>query len=643
MLVLRSKVHQCLSRLYSSASSSLIMVDETPQVHANSEFNLSSVSPVPETNRELFHVVVRVIKSLNWKIAREKKFGSWVETHGFSHSVNYFRIIIHTFAMAGMHLEVFALLRDIVGYCKCDDSFEQFSTLLDLPHHSVLVFNVLIKVFASNSMLEHAHQVFVSAKNVGLELHIRSCNFLLKCLVEANRAVFVRFFFVELMETGPLPNIHTYTIMMSCGDIRLAAEILGKIYRSGGNPTVVTYGTYIRGLCECGYVDVAHKLVRKLHCKLHPLNSHCFNAVIHGFCQRGAVNEALEVLEEMKSSRTFPDVYSYNMLLNAFCKKGDVEKGLELMKEMELCQIKPSIVNYTSLILLCKNKLKGQQLYDKSLEVYNSMLQNAIRPNTIICNHILRVHCREGQFREALTLLEDFHEQGINLNQYSYNEIIHMICKESYPKMALELMPRMLKRNVLPGVVNYSTLISGFAKEQSNFEMVERLFTRLVKAGITFNTKTYTTLISIHGRTRKRHKAYCRFGEMIQSCLCPDEVSYTALIAVFCNIREMNVACALFQEMSRIGCLPNLYTYTCLIDGFCKIDYIDLATQLFDEMKRKGIFPDVVTYTVLIAWYHKHGRIGEKNKLFGEMKANCILLDDGIKKLQDPKLVQFMN
>lgn len=100
----------------------------------------------------------------------------------------FFTIIIHTYAFASMPLEVFILLREIVEYYKKDarDARELFSILLHSACH-VIVFDMLIKVFASNSMLEHAYYVFVNAKDVRIEVDIMSCNFLLKCLVDANR------------------------------------------------------------------------------------------------------------------------------------------------------------------------------------------------------------------------------------------------------------------------------------------------------------------------------------------------------------------------------------------------------------------------------------------------------------------------
>ncbi|KAK7310000.1 hypothetical protein RJT34_07182 [Clitoria ternatea] len=415
-----------------------------------------------------------------------------------------------------MRLEVFALLRDVVGYCDVAkyDKFELFSTLLDSPCHverSVVVFDVLIKVFASNSMLENALDVFVNAKRIRLELDIKTCNFLLKCLVKENR--------VE--DVG------------GEADMRRAAEILGKIYRSGEKLTVVTYKSYIHGLCKVGSVEAALMIVPNLHYKNQPLNSHCFNAVIYRFCKRGGVCEALQVMEEMKSSGV-------------------------------------------------------------------------------------------GSLQRSLTLLEDFQEHGFDLNPHSYNAIIYQLCKENYPEGASELLPRMLKRNVLPGGVKYSTLIYGFAK-QLNLRKAVKLFTRMVKAGVAFNTATYTILISIFSRSCKMHEAYGIFKEMKERGLRPNQISYTTLIAGFCDAREMNKAWALFEEMSREGCSPNVITRTCLIDGFCKSNRIDWATWVFDKMNRDSVIPDVVTYIVLIAWYQSHGYIDQAHKLYEVMKANGVL------------------
>jgi hypothetical protein len=90
---------------------------------------------------------------------------------------------------------------------------------------------MLIKVFASNAMLDHAYYVFIRAKDAEIELNIMSCNFLLKCSVDENRVDDVGFLFEVLIKFGPRPNIHTYTIMLN-----LFVEVLGVVLKLDVRP-----------------------------------------------------------------------------------------------------------------------------------------------------------------------------------------------------------------------------------------------------------------------------------------------------------------------------------------------------------------------------------------------------------------------
>jgi pentatricopeptide repeat protein len=61
---------------------------------------------------------------------------------------------------------------------------------------------------------------------------------------------------------------------------------------------------------------------------------------------------------------------------------------------------------------------------------------------------------------------------------------------------AWKIFPQMLKRNVLPRVVNYGMLMDGFAK-QSNFRKALMLYTRMLKVGVMPDTISFKTLVLI--------------------------------------------------------------------------------------------------------------------------------------------------
>ncbi|KAM1221378.1 hypothetical protein ACFX2J_009047 [Malus domestica] len=188
-----------------------------------------------------------------------------------------------------MKMEVQSFLNDIVCYYRDAkyDAFGLFPYVFDSSHNGArtLVFDALITAFAAYSMLENAVDVSVQTKNMQLEPHIWSCNFLLKCLAEANILESVRILFECLKKYGPSPNVYTYTIMMNfyCQghegkgvDIGEATNILQEMEKRGKHPTVVgclgrhftvyTYHGKVKWTVSKGEatLDCGHRMALKL-------------------------------------------------------------------------------------------------------------------------------------------------------------------------------------------------------------------------------------------------------------------------------------------------------------------------------------------------------------------------------------------
>ncbi|XP_059316220.1 putative pentatricopeptide repeat-containing protein At1g12700, mitochondrial [Lycium ferocissimum] len=259
-------------------------------------------------------------------------FRKSMKKYGRKLSINSFRMIIHVFAFEGMHREVYALLYDIVFYF-----YKARFNLYEIFHlfsakESVFVVDILIKVFAANRMHDCSIDVVKQARKSGLHPSIYSCNFLLKCLVEASMKVHVVNLFEEMKSIGPLPNGRTYTILMNfyCSyhiRIEKAEKIMEEMQKRQISPSVVTYSTYISGLCRIGEADFALDYVRDLRDNNEALNCYCYNAIIHRFCDTGEVNKALSIFDEMKNFGIIPDIYSYSILVDGLCKCQNVEKA----------------------------------------------------------------------------------------------------------------------------------------------------------------------------------------------------------------------------------------------------------------------------------------------------------------------------
>ncbi|KAJ6426954.1 hypothetical protein OIU84_022536 [Salix udensis] len=97
----------------------LIEISSTSEI--DSDFDKFTVPRIKSKNPkrcELSRLVVELLKTLNWEVARQVKFSKAVNVYGFCNSIHAFRTIVHVFALAGLQREAQHLLTDIVFYYK---------------------------------------------------------------------------------------------------------------------------------------------------------------------------------------------------------------------------------------------------------------------------------------------------------------------------------------------------------------------------------------------------------------------------------------------------------------------------------------------------------------------------------------------
>lgn len=257
-------------KYYCSASSSLPLYDSDKAKPTRNSLYWKS--------RKLYSAVGRVCKSLSWEVVKEIPFKESLKEYGLYRSTNGYTMMIHSFAFAGMDVQMYILLEQMIFYLQKTGIglYKLINILLHSSNDtatSILVADVLIKVFAENKQLDRAIDVVNQVKNMGLEVSIYSCNYLLKCLAVVSRRKNLAILFEAMKNFGPSPDVITYTIMMNfyCTNhpgkkvsIKEAYEILEEMGEKQISPSAATYSVWLHGLCRVGCPDVALKFIRKL-------------------------------------------------------------------------------------------------------------------------------------------------------------------------------------------------------------------------------------------------------------------------------------------------------------------------------------------------------------------------------------------
>lgn len=102
-------------------------------------------------------------------------------------------------------------------------------------------------------------------------------------------------------------------------------------------PSIVTYNTLIKGLCDMGKAQEAMQLLGKMSdfggcCKPNVIT---YSIVIDGPCRDESVDCALLLFAKMTKQYIKPDVYTYNSVIHSLLSADKWEETMKLSSEME--------------------------------------------------------------------------------------------------------------------------------------------------------------------------------------------------------------------------------------------------------------------------------------------------------------------
>ncbi|CAA2995543.1 Hypothetical predicted protein [Olea europaea subsp. europaea] len=125
---------------------------------------------------------------------------------------------------------------------------------------------------------------------------------------------------------------------------------------AGVTPDVMTYTTYVEGLCKHGWSDIGYEVSRALKAKNVPIDVHCYRVLIHGFVKEKKVKEADIILVDMEKEGLVPDKDCYRALIHVYCESGNTDKPRAYRNEMAVKRVKTDCVIVTLILQsLCQH------------------------------------------------------------------------------------------------------------------------------------------------------------------------------------------------------------------------------------------------------------------------------------------------
>ncbi|KAA3469433.1 pentatricopeptide repeat-containing protein chloroplastic-like [Gossypium australe] len=457
----------------------------------------------------------------------------------------------------------------------------------------VYTFNILIKGFCMNSMVDEGFRFFKEMERFKCDPDVVTYNTIVDGLCRVGK-VGIAHNVVKGMSTKSLdlnPNVVTYTTLVRgyCmkQDIDEALAVFQEMICRGLKPNKITYNTLIKGLSEVHKYDKIKGILEGMGEDGRFTPDTCtFNTLINAHCNAGNMDEALNVFKRMSEMKVQSDSATYSVIIRSLCQIADYEKAEEFFDELAKKEILLSHVGCTPLVAaynpmfeyLCANgKTK------KAERVFRQLLKRG-RQDPPAYKTLILGHCKEGTFEAGYELLvlmlrRDF-EPGFEI----YDSLITGLLLKGEPLLACLTLEKMLKSSHLPQTSSVHSILAELLKKscaQEAASLVTLMLDHRIRLNINLSTQTVKLLLA-RGMQDKAFQVLVLVyddGYMVEM---------EDLVCFLCQSGMLLEACKMIQFSLEKHQTVDIEICCTVIEGLCNNRRLSEAFGLYYELVERG-------------------------------------------------------
>ncbi|MBA0796415.1 hypothetical protein Gohar_007185 [Gossypium harknessii] len=463
------------------------VINSTPW---SSELESSISSLSPSLSKTTVLQTLRLIKNPS----KALQFFNWVQQMGFPHDAQSFFLMIEILGKernlnAARNL-MLSIEKRSNGSVKLEDKFfnclirsygkaglfqesiKVFETMKSIGvSPSVVSFNNLLSILLKRGRTNMAKSVFNEMLSTyGVTPDVYTFNILIKgfCM---NSMVDEGFRFFKEMERFKCdPDVVTYNTIVDglcrVGKVGIAHNVVKGMSKKSLdlNPNVVTYTTLLRGYCMKQDIDEALAVFQEMICRGLKPNKITYNTLIKGLSEVHKYDKIKEILEGMgEDGRFTPDTCTFNTLINAHCNAGNMDEALNVLKRMSEMKVQSDSATYSVIIRsLCQiaDFEKAEEFFDELAKKEILLSHVGCTPLVAAYNPMFEYLCANGKTKKAERVFRQLLKRG-RQDPPAYKTLILGHCKEGTFEAGYELLVLMLRRDFEPGFEIYDSLITG--------------------------------------------------------------------------------------------------------------------------------------------------------------------------------------
>ncbi|XP_074318863.1 uncharacterized protein LOC141655696 [Silene latifolia] len=348
----------------------------------------------------------------------------------------------------------------------------------------------------------------------------------------------------------------------------------------GWQISVSTYGPLINRLCKVGQFGVIRRRAKRSRNIIDLMidagctsNLLSYNTWIDGLCKQGLMDKAQEIVEIMIAKGITPNVFTYNILINGYCKLTRTDAVIALLKEMlyvitlgvnpffdNLVSMAKAMLQLQSKLLIWSHPIinyvplsfyhKSHFLSDKdcnfdseiALTQFDTLLHSQPIPHITVFTSILKPLFKMKQYFTFIALCKKLDLLPVFPDFYMLNMIIKCYCQMGHADLGLSLLGKLLKFGFQPNIITVTNLIHGLCVNNGNVGAAVALFRKAVDQGWQMSASTYVIaadsapIVLISAQLKYNTDVVCKY--LVKKIHFPKRNMIVIFCCTLCRMRE---------------------------------------------------------------------------------------------------------
>ncbi|XP_017257737.1 pentatricopeptide repeat-containing protein At3g14580, mitochondrial isoform X1 [Daucus carota subsp. sativus] len=253
------------------------------------------------------------------------------------------------------------------------------------------------------------------------------------------------------------------------GRINRAVETLFAMPQYSCWPTVKTFNFVLNLLVTSKQFDIVHEVYMGASNLGVEVDACCLNIIIKGLCECGDVEAALKVLEEFPKQNCVPNVRTFSTLMHGLCRHGKVEEALRLFERMENEGVEADAITFNILIV----GLRKHGRAEEGIKLFDRMMLKGCAPNPGTYQEVLYGLLDMEKFVEAKEFMSSrMFQKGVKPSFESYKLLLQGICDQNLVEDAHWVLKKLVHQGFLPKMKMWKQLIQCVVSGSKNIECI---------------------------------------------------------------------------------------------------------------------------------------------------------------------------